>query len=261
MALDISPILKDWPYQPGQLAARKIRGMDGRDKIQLRLDLGLLQMETSGRPDGARPRGCESLLDHYERQCELHRAQHGSADGFQVDAEACDQLRNEAMLYYHRYVAEFVLEDFPAVERDTSRNLRLLDFCAAHAAAPADQAAMEPHRAYIMMMRTRARCQQHLAASRSREALEAVEQGIREIKESNAAAGQDSAGEQSAELAMLVELAEEVRSHLPVDPVDKLKQALAEAIAEERYEEAAAIRDRLRRVGGDSPDPTPPEKP
>ena len=48
---DISGIIRDWEYQPGQTSARKIRGKDGKEKIQMRVELGLLQMETQGRPD------------------------------------------------------------------------------------------------------------------------------------------------------------------------------------------------------------------
>lgn len=250
MTVDISTILNDWPYQPGQLTARRIRGLDGREKIQLRLDLGLLQMEVTGRPDGARPHDCESLLDHYEKQRDLFRKQRGSDEGFQLDGEACESLRAEAMLYYHRYVAEFVLEDFAAVERDTTRNLRVADLCAAHAAQAADRAALEMHRPYILMMRTRARCQTHLAAGRSKEGLATVQRGIREIRDYYTTTGQEQAIPHSAELTLLGELVEEVQSRLPVDPLVKLKQALAKAIAEERDEEAAAIRDRIRRVAG-----------
>lgn len=260
MSVDISRILKDWPYEPGQLTARKIRGLDGTEKIQLRLDLGLLQIELAGRPDGTRPHGCESLLDYYEQQRDLWRKQRGSDEGFQVDAEACELLRAEGMLYYHRYVAEFVLEDFAAVERDTTRNLRLLDFCAAHAATASDRAAMEPHRAYIMMMRTRARCQVRLAAGDSKQALAVVQRGIREIKDYYASAGLEQVAARSAELAILGEVIEEVQSRMPVDPLTKLKQALAKAVAEERYEEAAAIRDRIRRASPPKRRGTPPPK-
>ena len=67
MSFDITDILRDCPYEPGQMSARRITGRDGFDKIQMRLDLGLLQMEVTGSPDGIRPHGCESLLEyHYE---------------------------------------------------------------------------------------------------------------------------------------------------------------------------------------------------
>ena len=68
MSLDISRILEDWPFEPGKVTARRIQGDDGRAKIQLRLDLGLYQMEATGRPDGQRPHGCDTLLAYYEQR-------------------------------------------------------------------------------------------------------------------------------------------------------------------------------------------------
>ena len=49
---DLRPILGGWEYEPGQIMVRKIVGLDGAVKIQMRLDLGVLQMESTGRPDG-----------------------------------------------------------------------------------------------------------------------------------------------------------------------------------------------------------------
>ncbi len=56
---DLSSILRDWPYESGQINVRLISGDDGEPKVQMRLDLGLLQMEAFGRPDGERPQGYE----------------------------------------------------------------------------------------------------------------------------------------------------------------------------------------------------------
>jgi hypothetical protein len=60
---DITPVLKGWDYEPGTINVRKVVGNDGIPKLQMRLDLGLFQMEMTGRPDGVRPHGHESLLD------------------------------------------------------------------------------------------------------------------------------------------------------------------------------------------------------
>ena len=46
---------------------------------------------------------------------------------------------------------------------------------------------------------------------------------------------------------------------VPVDPVTKLRKQLDEAIAEERYEDAAAIRDQLKRLSPDGADQTSPK--
>src|SRR3989475_10739665 len=51
MSLDLNSILKDWPHENGTIKVRKITGLDGREKLQLRVDLGVLQMEVTGRPD------------------------------------------------------------------------------------------------------------------------------------------------------------------------------------------------------------------
>jgi len=53
---DLLPLLKGWDYEPGTINVRKINGMDGQPKLQMRLDLGLLQMELDGRPDGVKAR-------------------------------------------------------------------------------------------------------------------------------------------------------------------------------------------------------------
>ena len=55
MDFDIASKLQDWDYSPNDLNVRKIKGIDGKPKIQVRMDLGLLQMEWEGRPDGLRP--------------------------------------------------------------------------------------------------------------------------------------------------------------------------------------------------------------
>ncbi|MFW5840471.1 MAG: hypothetical protein ACOCZE_07815, partial [Planctomycetota bacterium] len=161
MNLDIQSILDGWPFEPGQLNVRKIIGKDGKEKIQLRLDLGLLQMEASGRPDGHRPFGHESLLDYYEHRRRHYERSHGSEKGFALDGPTCEKLRAEAVMYYHRYLSAFVREDYQTVQRDTARNLRVFDLCRRYAAEEADQMAQEPYRPYVLMMNARAKV--HLA--------------------------------------------------------------------------------------------------
>ncbi len=68
MSKDITNLLNEWMYQPDEVMVRIVHGDDGRSKIQLRVDLGLLQMEMDGRPDGLRPEGYESWLEYYEHK-------------------------------------------------------------------------------------------------------------------------------------------------------------------------------------------------
>lgn len=250
MSLDIGHILDDWPYEHGQISARKIRGDDGREKIQLRLDVGLLQMEVSGRPDGMHPHGYESLLSYYEDALEKHRAPGGQVADFDLDERACELLRNEAVMYYHRYLAEFVLEEYPAVVRDTARNLRVMDLCREYAREESDRFALEQHRPYVVMMRTRAAALEGLMDNRPKAALEAVRQGVAEIEEYYQRFAQEEEMDASGELAILRALAKDIEGRVPADPINKIKNRLARAVHEERYEEAAMLRDQLRQLTG-----------
>ena len=45
MSKDIGPILDGWEHDPEEMQVRIIPGVDGREKLQMRIDLGILQME------------------------------------------------------------------------------------------------------------------------------------------------------------------------------------------------------------------------
>ncbi len=249
-SLDISGILREWTFEPGQINVRKIHSDEGREMLQLRLDLGLLQMEMAGRPDGQRPEGYDSLLDYYEHELDLHRQRHGTDEGFELDERACELLRSEGVMYYHRYLALFVLEDYPAVVRDTLRNLRLFDFCHQYAEEESDRFILEQYRPYVLMMCSRARSHLALQDNRPKAALLAVRNGIDKVRRFYDQYESDLA-EHSTELAILQAMSRDIESSLPVDPIKKLRADLQDAVKNERYEEAATLRDRLDHLTGD----------
>ncbi len=250
MTADISHILNDWPYKPGQVTARRTVGRDGREKIQLRLDMGLLQMDASGRPDGQRPHGCDSLLAHHESRLQRHREENGDEEGFSLGEADCELLRSEAVMYYHRYLAEFVLGDFEGVQRDTLRNLRLMDFCRKYAREESDRYVLEQYRPYVLMMCTRARAHIALRDNRPKAALAAVRKGIGKIESFYETFGERDMLGRSSEIAVLRATEKEIESKIPVDPVQKLREQLAHAVENEQYERAAELRDRLRHATG-----------
>ncbi|MEK9862474.1 MAG: excinuclease ABC subunit B, partial [Verrucomicrobiota bacterium] len=93
--LDISHVLDGWPYEPGKAMVRKVKGDDGRELIQMRIDLGILQMYTSGRPDGLRPKDSDSLLDYHVQSLEDYLAEHdGDDEGFSLTSEECLALQH-----------------------------------------------------------------------------------------------------------------------------------------------------------------------
>lgn len=89
--IDLTDLLKDWPYEPGSVNVRLIRSREGRPIIQLRIDLGILQMEVEGRPDGARPDGFPSLLDFH-----LHELEAATAEGHAVGKETGSEPESNA---------------------------------------------------------------------------------------------------------------------------------------------------------------------
>lgn len=244
---DLTPLLKGWDYEPGTINVRKIRGADGTPKLQMRKDLGLLQMELTGRPDGQRPHGYESLLEYFEACLREHQDRNGTELGFHLTADQCQQLRDEAEMYYHRYLSLYVLEDFPGVVRDTSRNLKVLDLCGTYAVEEQDRLVLEQYRPYIMMMNARAKASILFKDNKYRDALVVVEQAMSDIKDFFAKFDQPEAFGYSSEVKVLKRFAREIRKKLPIDPLVKLKSQLDRAVKAELYEEAARLRDEIKR--------------
>lgn len=246
MSADISKLLREWAYEPGKINVRMIEGDDGEQKIQLRLDLGIMQMQVWGRPDGARPHGFDSLLDYHEAQLDQHVEQHGSPSGFALSEEECRELRDEAVQYYHRYVCMMVLEDYESVIRDTTRNLRVLDLCSKHASTEGDRAILEQFRPYITMMRARALASQALKDNEPKAAVHAIDEGLDALRQHFADSGQMDVFEQSNEVRALRGMREALTPKLPVSEKSELKRRLQQAIEQENYELAAILRDELR---------------
>ena len=248
MSLDLANLLNDWPYQPGQINVRLIEGDDHRPKIQLRVDLGLLQMEVSGRPDGVQPEGFESLLEQQETALDDHIADNGSAEGFLLEPDTCRALREEAVQYYHRYLSLLVLEDYEGVVRDTTRNLRVLDICAAYASAESDRMVMEQFRPYLLMMRARALASQAIDENEPKAALLAIDEALEAIARHFATEGDAVSGEfeEANEVRLLRGMKAALAPKLPVSAKEELRRRLSEAVATENYKLAAILRDELR---------------
>lgn len=243
---DISPVLKGWGYEAGAINVRKISGLDGREKLQMRLDLGLLQMEVHGRPDGQRPHGRESYLEYYEEQLTRYAKRHGTDLGFNLTGDQCQHLREEAVMYYHRYLSLFILGDFPGVVRDTARNLRVLDLCGEYAADESDRFVLEQYRPYIIMMNTRAMASLQFKDQQFKKAYQTVTEGLDHIREFFARFGQQEAFDKSNEVKILKRFARDIKRKLPVDPLEKLQGKLKRAIKREDYEQAAKLRDEIQ---------------
>lgn len=249
MNFDISHILDNWDYEPGQVVVRKFTGKDGREKIQLRVDLGLLQMNALGRPDGKRPFGQQSLLDHYISQLEKHReANDGDDEKFSLKGEDCAKLQQEAIQYHHRYICLFQLEDYDGVIRDTERNLEAFDFVQHYADSDDMAWALQQFRPQLLMMRIRARGAVALRENNFPKVIGFIEEGLDEIRNFYREHGRHELLEQSGEIQSLEAWLQEISSKRPMTEREKLESALDEAVKEENYEKAAKLRDSLRNL-------------
>ncbi len=243
--MDISAALRGWDFSPGQVNVRLIRGNDGKPKLQLRLDLGLLQMELNGRPDGKRPHRSRTELDFQVRKLHRHVTRRGSDAGFSLAASDCQALREESAMFYHRYLSLFVLEQYEPVIRDTQHNLDVLDICAKYGRNDYDRMCLEQYRPYIIMMQTRAKACEALRQGFVKTSMAYLRGGLKRIARLVPREDRRKALRSSSEAEILVDMLRQIRVQLPADPKIVLRKKLRAAISEERYEEAAALRDQL----------------
>lgn len=262
---DISRILTDWPYEPGKLTVRLISTPEGDERVQVRLDMGLLQMQLDGRPDGMRPSGFESVLEMVEaeiddaragdlpRQSPEHEGEEPAEQARSLTNDQCQALRDESVQYYHRYLALLALEDFERVIRDTTRNLRVLDVVRDHAEEDDDRESLEPYRAYITMVRARALASLALRENEPKAALHAIDEGLEALKKHFEETGRFDLFEDSTEVHMLRSMREALVPKLPVSQKAELNERLKRAIDQENYKLAAILRDELKLI--DQPRP------
>jgi UvrB/uvrC motif len=249
MDFDISRLLEDWEYQPGQVVVRRFKSKDGVEKIQLRVDLGLLQMNAEGRPDGKRPLGHVSLLEYYQaRLYKYVAAQGGSDTGFKLGPEDCAKLQLEALQYHHRYICLLQLEDYTSVIRDAERNLTVFDFVAKYAESEETAWGLRQFEPQLLMVLARARGAQALLVEDYDLAVQRAEEGLERIRAFFRETGRGESAEQSGEIQSIENWLEEIRAKRPLSQRERLERALRDAVNSEDYERAAEVRDALKNL-------------
>ena len=243
MSLDLNAILNDWPHENGNIKVRKITGLDGREKLQLRVDLGVLQMEMIGRPDGQRPHNCESLLDYHQKRA-ARAEQKGEA--YELTPEQCAELQQEGIQYYHRYLSLFQINDFTGVVRDTQRNLDLFTFVTEHTDRDELSWSLQQFRPYVLMMNTRAKASILLGEGKFAEGVAEIERGRDAIADFFQHSNFPELISKSSEIAFLDEWLEEVKAKRPRSKLEIMEREMEAAIAKELYERAAELRDAIK---------------
>ncbi len=262
---DIDSLLRGWAFNPEQITVRAIQAGDGLERIQLRLDLGVLQMHVDGRPDGEKPKGCESWFEFHLKQQQRHDQAHPDKARYELEPEDCAALLREGVQYYHRYLSFWHLERYELCARDTFRNLSLFRFVREFAKNDHDKMQFDQWRPYVTMMHTRAVAMPLVKEEKWEKALEVIDTGLEGLRDFLVDYGQEEGGDRLSEIAFLKRWRKEIRGKSGseadpddlLDPVERLQEELKEAVADERYEEAADLRDKIKQLE----DPQPPLMP
>ena len=240
--LDIDIVLADWPYEPGTISARIIHAADGRELLQMRVDLGVLQMEAEGRPDGAMPSGMTTYLD-YLNACVLHEGPE-----FVMSPDQCTEVDRELMQFYHRRICLMALREFGRAVTDADHSLALMAFIEHHAPDPEWTATHQQYRPLILFHRTQAAALATLDRLGADAAIEAVNAGLEKLQPLFDDPEVQAIFDEEEMVGQLEQLRTWLREEFQVDRT--LKEQLADAIAREQYELAARLRDQITRRQG-----------
>ena len=244
---DIDRILKTWPYKPGEVLARRLKGPDGRALLQMRVDMGVLQLEVDGRPDGEKPGGCETyhdfLLGEFLRE--------GSE--FTLSAEQCQEADREFVQFYHRRICWLALREYRRAARDADHSLAFMDFARDHSPDEDWTVSHEQYRPFVMFHRVQAGALAELEENGPEAAIGEINRGLGRFRALFAHYDSLEQFESDELVTRLVELKESLRSHYQVGRT--LDEQLADAVAAEQYELAAELRDQSGRC--ETPPSTP----
>ena len=236
---DLDSLLAGWPYVPGQVLVRQLQGADGRELLQIRVDMGLLQLECSGRPDGIKPEGCKTYYDYL---CRL-AAEEG--ESFRMDERRCHEIDREFYQFYHRRICWLTLKRYREAMLDAQHTLALMDFSSEHSPDPEWSLLHERHRPFVVFHKTQAAALFELEEQRPTQSLECIDQGLEELSQVFKQHDALEFFDEDAFVSKLREMRASIAEHYELGPT------LAEQLAAEEYELAAELRDQMNLSSGE----------
>jgi hypothetical protein len=238
---DIDAALAGWAFKPAVVQARRVEASDGRDVLQLRLDLGVMQLEMDDRPDGDRPHGHPT---YYAFLKAVARREEAGGRGFVLDAEQCVEADREFMQFYHRRVCWMALGEYARAVADADHTLAFMDFVRDHSPGEEFTRAHEQYRGFVIYQRTQAAVAARAEADDADGAIHAVRQGAEAITAYLAEFDPEADPESDQMLIQLGKLEADLRSAHGVGQT--LQEQLEAAVRAEDYEAAARLRDQIR---------------
>jgi hypothetical protein len=229
-------LLKEWEFDPKIPSVRLVKGGDNRDVLQMRVDLGLLQMETQGRPDGRKPKGHASYLDY------LLDAEERDAD-FNMTDEDCFEVDREFVQYYQRRISWLRLQHYHRAIEDADHTLALMDVCLDHCNDEDWTISHEQYRPFVLFQRTQAAALAALDDAGAQPAIAEINKGLEAMLQVFTEHDAEDQFEDDEMVEKLTELRSSLRNQYKLGP--SLEERLAEAVKSEQYELAAQLRDEL----------------
>ncbi len=240
MTLDLEELLEGWNAEHAAVGARAVNASSGEEFIQLRIELGLLQMHLVDRPDGARYAGHPTTLGFVQHELRL---------GGEVSADDWRALDREiAQLNYRRIAAAALADESLAIDDPASAERRLaavvtdveqmlaaMDLTQRHAINPSAHFHL---RGPLILARTRAACQRSVLGERYTDAVDLALEGAAALR-----AVEDDCDPDQLGVEFLEDLAQRLRLEYGVGLT--LREQLDAALAAEDYETATELRRRL----------------
>lgn len=231
-------MISKWSFDPSALGVRLVKGKDGRDVLQMRVDMGILQLETTGRPDGELYEGHETVLDHLQ-QSQLE-------DGEKVLTEQqCMDIDREFMQYYHRRICWLRLQFYNRAVMDADHTIRLMNITESMSPDEEWTGSHEQYRPFVLFHRTQAEALGQLEEASAEEAIQAINTGLKTMNHFFEKHEAEEHFESDELVVRLIDLRESLRNEYSVGQT--LNEQLADAVEREQYELAARLRDELSR--------------
>jgi len=262
---DLSYILSSWPAEPGVPRVRKFTAPDGLSFIQVRVDLGVLQMALDGRPDSERPHGYGTMLQCLQDQIRQYTVDGhvpGDCSPLNISPDEWQALMREVLQYYRRRVSLIALAReadrngdtdesaacYRRAIRDAEHNLAILDFLRDRCIEADFMEPQEPYRPFILMQRASCQAEYALLSHDPDTAIEALKKAVAEIEGCAEAMALDDAGEgERVDVRVFVKELRHMERRIRRQYRRRrtLREQLEDAVAAEDYEKAAKLRDAL----------------
>lgn len=239
---DIDFILDNWEFKPGVAQARLVQAHDGRQVVQLLIDLGVLQLETVGRPDGTRPHGFLTYFEYLQDQARLARK---SKKDFLLNDEQSQEADREFLQFYHRRMCWLALREYARAMRDADHTLGFMDFIKQHAPNEEYLFAHEQYRGFVLFQRTQAAAALQVEKNAPEQAIDEIRSGLDKIREFYVACEREDEMEHDGMVHHLRHIEGTLREQFHIKAT--LDEQLQQAIADEDYERAARLRDVMKK--------------